>query len=150
MARWTVTRTINAPIETVFSAISDVDHFAEVRPQVVKIEFLSDIHSGVGTRFRETRRMKDKDSINDLEITEFERDRRIRFVTTNHDITWDSVYIVKPQVGPTVLTLTMDATSGKLIPRIMMFLISGVLQTALEGDMDTIKDFCERQGRSHT
>ena len=144
MARWTVSRTINAPIETVFSAISDVDHFAEVRPQVVKIDYLSEIHSGVGTRFRETRRMKGKDTTNDLEITEYEPGRRIRFVTASHGTTWDSIYIVKPQAPGTVLALTMEATSETWLPKIMVLLISGVLQTALEGDMDTVKAFCER------
>jgi hypothetical protein len=94
--------------------------------------------------------MKDKESTNDLAITDYERDRRVRFVTESHGTVWDSIYTVKEESGSTVLTLTMDATSRQLLPRIMVMLISGVLQKALEGDMDIVKNFCEREAGSRT
>lgn len=150
MARWSVTRNISAPIGTVFSAVANVDQFTRVRPQVLRIEFQSDIHSGVGTRFRETRRMKDTESTNDLEITEYEPERRVRFVTESNGTVWDSTYTVEERSGSSVLTLTMDAISRRWLPRIMVLLISGVLQKALEGDMDIVKEFCERETRSRT
>ncbi|MDX1619304.1 MAG: SRPBCC family protein [Balneolaceae bacterium] len=48
-------RTINAPVDRVFSTVSDVRIFAEAIPDIVDIEFLTDSGPGEGTRFRETR-----------------------------------------------------------------------------------------------
>jgi uncharacterized protein YndB with AHSA1/START domain len=143
VARWTVTRTIAAPIEAVFSAISDVTRFQQVRPQVTRIEFLGDARSGIGTRFRETRRMKDKESTTELVITEYQPPNRVRFVADTHGTVWDSIYTATEQNRSTILTLTMEGTSQRLLPRIMMFMISSVLQTALERDMDAVKSYCE-------
>lgn len=79
--RYSVNRTINAPIELVFSRISDVQNFAEVSEDIIDIEFLSETTSGVGTRFRETRNMNGRTATTDLELTEFVENERVRFVS---------------------------------------------------------------------
>jgi uncharacterized protein YndB with AHSA1/START domain len=50
-----VTRTIRAPVDLVFQTVADIRRFSQALPHVVKVEFLSDARTGVGTRFRETR-----------------------------------------------------------------------------------------------
>ena len=69
--RYAVSRSIEAPIELVFSRISDVHNFAEVSKDILEIEFLSETTQGVGTKFRETRDMNGRTATTDLEITEF-------------------------------------------------------------------------------
>jgi len=68
--RYSMFRTIKAPIELVFSRISDVHRFAEVSEDILEIEFLSEKTHGVGTRFRETRDMNGRRATTELEITE--------------------------------------------------------------------------------
>lgn len=69
--RTLVTRTINAPVEKVFLTVANPGEFAKALPHVVKVEFLTQATSGVGTRFRETRRKKDTESNHVLRVTDF-------------------------------------------------------------------------------
>ncbi len=145
MARWVVTRTIAAPVDRVFSTVADIAQFSRAIPQIVRVEYLSDVRSGVGTRFRETRLMKSKEITTELEVTEWVGDDHVRLLADSHGTVWDSVFMVRQEQGATVLTLTMDALAGGLIPRLMTFFIRGMVQRALEGDMDSVKAFCERE-----
>jgi len=145
VARWVVTRTIAAPVDRVFSTVADIAQFSRAIPQIVRVEYLSDVRSGVGTRFRETRLMKSKEITTELEVTEWVGDDHVRLLADSHGTVWDSVFMVRQEQGATVLTLTMDALAGGLIPRLMTFFIRGMVQRALEGDMDSVKAFCERE-----
>ncbi|MCI0691762.1 SRPBCC family protein [candidate division KSB1 bacterium] len=144
MSRMIVTRTIKAPVEVVFKTVSDINQFSQAVPHIVKVEFLSDVKYGAGTRFRETRLMKGKEDTTELEVKEFVENDRIRMVADSHGTVWDSLFVVKPENGQTSLTLTMDAKTDKLIPKIINFMIGGMIKKAVEQDMDAVKTFCEK------
>lgn len=149
MPRWTVTRTIAAPVDVVFRTVADVAQFSQAVPNVVKVEFLSDRKTGLGARFRETRLMKGKEQQTELEVTEYVANEHVRLVTPvdEHGFVWDSVFAVRAQGGGTALTLTMDARTDRFLGKIMLLFIGSMLQTALEGDMNAVKTFCERGAR---
>lgn len=149
MPRWAVTLTIAAPVDVVFRTVADVTQFSQAVPSVVKVEFLSDRKTGVGTRFRETRLMKGKAQATELEVTEYAANEHVRLVTPvdEHGFVWDSTFAVRAQGGGTRLTLTMDARTDRLLGKIMLLFIGGMLQTALEGDMNAVQAFCERGAR---
>jgi carbon monoxide dehydrogenase subunit G len=138
-----VTRIINAPLEIVFKTISEVSEFSKAVPDVVNVEFVSDTRSGVGTVFRETRSIKDKESTVELEVTEYVLNERVRYVADSHGTIWDSVYTVEKEDGATLLTLTMDARAHKLAAKLMNPLVRTMVQKALEADMDSVKAYCE-------
>ncbi len=144
MSRMIVTRTIKAPVEVVFKTVSDINQFSKAIPHIVKVEFLSDTKSGLGTRFRETRLMKGKEATTELEVKEFVENDRIRMVADSHGTVWDSMFVVKPDNGQTLLTMTMEAKTDKLIPKIINFMIGGMVKKAVEHDMDAVKAFCEK------
>ena len=75
----------------------------------MKFEFLSDTHTGVGTRFRETRVMKGKEQPTELEITEYIENERVRMVADSHGTVWDTVFSVALYGDGTRLTMVMDA-----------------------------------------
>ena len=146
MSRWVVSRTIGAPVDVVFSTVADIGQFSRAIPHIVKVEYLSDIRSGVGAKFRETRDMGGRQATTELEVTEWVKNDHVRMVADSHSVVWDSVFTVRPDRGGTQLTLTMDAVARGLLPKLMVtFFIRGVLQKALEGDMDSVKAFCERR-----
>ena len=138
-----VTRKIKAPIEKVYKTVADISQFSEAIPHITKIEFLSDIKSGIGTKFRETRLMKGKESSTELEVTEYVENDRIRLVADSHGTVWDTTFTVTPGDDGTELNMTMDARSYKLIPKIMNPLIKGMVKKMIEIDMDYVKKFCE-------
>ena len=135
-------------MDRVFKTVSDINNFSQAVPHIVSAEILSDTKSGLGTRFKETRLMKDKEStteleITELEITEFVENDRVRMVADSHGTIWDTVFTVKPAGEGTDLELTMDARAYKLLPKIMNPLIKGMIRKAVERDMDAVKAYCE-------
>ena len=143
MPRMIVNRTIAAPIDLVFRTVAEIEHFSKAIPDIVKIEMLSDVNKGVGTRFRETRLMRGKEVSTELEVTEYVENERVRIVTDTHGTVWDTVFVVKEADGATELTMTMDAKAYKLLPRLMNPLICGMIKKAVAKDMDAVKSYCE-------
>jgi len=144
MNQFTATRSINAPIDLVFKTVSDINNFSKAIPDIINVEFLSDVKSGIGTRFRETRLMNGKEAMTELEVTEFVDKDHVRMVTDSHGAVWDSVFTVKRVDGHTELTLVMDARPHKFMQKMMIPMIKGMISKALEKDMDAVKTYCEK------
>lgn len=138
-------RIINAPVDIVFRALTDIENFPEKNPDIVKVEMLTEQKSGVGSRFRETRRMKNSEGSTELECTEYVANEKVRFVADQGGVIWDSVFFTSAVDGGTELVLEMDARPYKLMPRLMLPLILGMISKAVEADMDAVKSYCERK-----
>jgi uncharacterized membrane protein len=145
MGKTSVSRTINAPVSEVFDVVAHVENFSKAVPEIKEIEFLTDVHSGVGTKFRETRDMRGKWSTAELEVTEYEKDDRIRLVSDEAGAIWDSLYTVTAEGEGTRLTLEMESRPYKLLAKLTVPLVGGVVRKAVEADMDAVKDYCEQQ-----
>ena len=63
---------IAAPPERVFAAMADLESFGTWMPGFVRIERLTPPPTGVGTRFRETRKMMGHEATEEFEVTAFE------------------------------------------------------------------------------
>ena len=143
MSRTIVTREIIAPVSHGFETIANIEKYSLAIPHIVRVEFLSDIRSGLGTRFCETRLMHGKEASTELEVTEYSLDQHIRLVADSHGTLWDTLFEVEKSETGTLLTLTMDATAHQFLPRIINPLIKGMVRKAIEGDMDMVKAYCE-------
>lgn len=146
MSRIKITKTVQAPVEDVFNTISDIGKFSEAVPDIINIEILSNITSGVGTRFRETRLMNGKEATTELEVTEYVENKFIRLVADSHGTVWDSLFTVKEKEseGKTELVLVMEANAYKLMPKLINLLMKKVMKRALEKDIEAVKQFCEK------
>lgn len=145
MGRTTVTRTIRAPIETVFDTVAHIENYSKAVPHIVKTEFLTDTRKGVGTRFRETRLMGKREASTELEVTEYVVNDHVRLVADQGGTIWDTVFSVKPVADAVELTMVMDANAYKFAARVFNPLIKGVIQKAVETDLDSVKEYCEQQ-----
>ena len=144
MGRTIVSRTIEAPIGTVFDTVAHIENFSKAVPHITKVEFLSDVRTGIGTRFRETRLMGRREATTELEVTEYVKNDHVRMVTDTHGTVWDTVFTVKPAPsGGVELTMVMDANAHKLMSKIMNPLIKGMIRKAIENDLDAVKAYCE-------
>ncbi len=144
MTRIVVEREVEAPIDRVFRTVAHIEEFQRAVPHIVRVDFLSDVKTGVGTRFRETRLMKGKEAETELETTEYVENDRVRMVADSHGTVWDTVFSVTESGGVTHLTLSMDARPHELLSRLTVPLIKGMVRKAVEGDMDLVKEYCER------
>jgi len=73
MAQFSLIRRIAAPVETVFTVATDLANAAEHIRGIEKIELLTGGPFGIGTRWRETRKMMGTESTETLEVVGFER-----------------------------------------------------------------------------
>jgi len=131
-------------VDLIFKAVADIENLPEVVPEVEKIEFLSEVKSGVGARFRETRRMNGKESVTELEVIEYDKNAHVRMIADSHGTIWDSVFSVKAVVAKSELTLKMDANGKWILPRLMNFLLQRFVKKGLEKHMEAVKAYCER------
>ena len=136
---------ISAPIDRVFDIIADPVNFTRAVPQITKVEFLTDQRSGVGTRFRETRELRGREAATELEVTEYVVNERVRLVSRAGGTVWDSVFTVTPteDFRDTRLDLVMEARPYRLLARVFVPLMKGVVAKAIAGDMDTVKAYLE-------
>lgn len=145
MAKISVHRQIDAPVPVVFKAVSDIGNFPNISEEVIKIEFLTDQQHGVGTKFRETRLMKNQEHLTELEVTEYTENESIRMVTDSHGTVWDTVFSVTPAENGCELDIAMDARPHKLMPKILNPFLKGMFRRGMETYIDTLKSYCEAQ-----
>lgn len=145
MTRTRVSRTIGAPVGAVFDLIADPVNYTRAVPQITKVEFLTGQRSGVGTRFRETRKMGSRDAATELEVTEYVTNERVRMVSDAGGTIWDSVFTVTPtgDGGATKLDLVMEARPHRFLARVVVPLTRGIVARAVAGDMDAVKAYLE-------
>lgn len=143
MRRWTISRTIHAPVHRVFNTVADASQFSRAIPHIVSIEFLSELKFGLGTRFRETRLMNGKPVTTELEVTEFVPDSSIRLVANTHGTIWDTLFTVAATGKDAVLGMTMVARTDRLLSKVLNLLIHPMVFRAISRDMDAVKIFCE-------
>ena len=148
MTRITVARRIAAPVAIVFGAIADIEKLPETNPGIVSVEFLSNARRGLGTRFRETRRMQQKELVTELEVTEFTENERARMVADTHGTVWDTVFEVTPSGDHTELRITMDARPHALLPRVMTPFLKGFFKKGIEKHLDSLAEYCASRARS--
>ena len=141
-----VSRTIEAPLDLVFQTVGDVRNFRQAVPHITNVEFLTEQQCGAGTRFRETRTMKGREHSVELEVTEFVENERIRLVSDAGGTIWDTVFSVSPREGQVELTMQMDVRPYRLLARMMIPLVRGMVVKGVTADMDAVKAFCEREG----
>jgi uncharacterized protein YndB with AHSA1/START domain len=149
-SRLIVVRTIDAPMEIVFRTVADITQFSRALPHIVKVEFLSASRVGVGTRFRETRLMKGKERVTEIEVTEYVENEHVRLVADNHGVVWDSVFAVDDDGGHTRLTMTMETRTNRLVMKLMLFAIGGMVRKAVEADMDMVRSHCEQRASTRS
>ncbi len=145
MTRTTVRTTILAPVDAVFSTIADPVNYTKAVPQITKVEFFTELRSGVGTRFRETREMRGREASTELEVTEYVKDERVRMVSDAGGTIWDSVFTLTPTEDGrgTRLDLVMEARPQRLLARFFVPLTKGVVAKAVAGDMEAVKAYIE-------
>ena len=145
MSRTRTSRTIDAPVEAVFEAVADIANFSQAVPHIARVEFLTERRVGVGTRFRETRLMRGREATTELEVTEYERNERVRLVSDAGGTVWDSLFTVTPEGDgrSTRLDLVMEAKPYRFMSRLLVPLIKGVVAKAVAADMDAVKAWLE-------
>ncbi|MBL8892693.1 MAG: SRPBCC family protein [Planctomycetaceae bacterium] len=140
----TCVRLIAAPVDRVFQTVALPDRFCAAIPDIVKIEIVSEIQSGIGTRFRETRLMNGKPTVAEMQVTEFHENKTVRLVADMAGTNWDTRFDLQPQGNATELKMQLVATPQNLLSRLATPMMIGMIGKAISGDMDHVKAYCEK------
>ncbi len=143
MASETMSRAISAPVDTVFSAVSEIEAYPETFPSVTSVQFLTEQRDGVGTRFKETRLGSGRDGTSEVRVTDFVAGERIRLEDESLGSSWSTTYTVADDGGTTRLTMAVEAEPRKLMARLTMGLSMGGYRKNMEKHLDAIKAHCE-------
>lgn len=130
---------INAPAESVFSMISDIEQFPFNFPAIERVEIISEVQHGLGVRFREYREMEGKEVETELEVTEYVENQHVRMIADSHGTVWDSIFKVKEQSGQTELSIHMEARAHKLLPKLLNPIFKGSYRKSLQQHANTVK-----------
>ncbi|MBM3274328.1 MAG: SRPBCC family protein [Candidatus Sericytochromatia bacterium] len=137
---------VPVPPERVFAAMTDTEEMGRWMPGFVRIERLTEGDFGVGTTFRETRKMFGMDSTEYFEVRAFEPPHRIDFYIdgkkgTSKSGEFQFSYRLQPAEGGAQLQMVgeIGGMSGfaALIGRFMV----GSFKKMCAKDMDALKDY---------
>lgn len=149
MTTVTVERHIAAPEAVVFAAIANFEALPESNPDVLGVEFLTDSRSGVGTRFRETRRVGRRTRAFELEVSEF-GPGHLRTVCDTDGITWDTTMTVQPAADGSVLRMVMHARGHSRGKRAFAWLFAPLFRRGIEGHLVRLQGYCERKAMAQS
>ncbi|MDF1838956.1 MAG: SRPBCC family protein [Planctomycetota bacterium] len=143
MGTMTIKRVIQAPASKVFETVAHIEQYTQAIPNITDVEFLSENKTGVGARFRETRKMGKREATTELEVTEYVKDERVRMVADAGGAIWDTIFVIQDRGDRTTMTMTMESRPHKWMAKIFNPLIGPMIKGAVGKDMDAVKSFCE-------
>ena len=141
-----VSRSINAPLESVFEMFTDVEHAPEHVSGVVNVEMLTVGPVGLGTRWRESRRVLGRIDSADMEITAFDRYRTYTISHYKAGVRVDAVFTFESDGDRTSVAIEFRLDSGGLPPGLLTPLnwaIAGTVRHVLENDLADLKKLLE-------
>lgn len=138
---------VAAPAERVFPILCDLEGAPERIDAIMKIEVLTDAEFGVGTRWRETRKMFGKEATEEMEIIAVEPGRSYTTSANSCGSHYETVMSCEPRgangcrvefrFGWTPVTL------GAKLMMPMAFLMKGVMRKCIQQDLECIKRAAE-------
>ena len=134
-----IVEVFEAPVERVFDVLTDVEHAADRVSGIEKIEILSEVRSGLGLRWRETRVMFGKEATEVMDVTAYERPTLWRTEARSHGMHYVTELSLKAvDANTTEVTQTFSGTALSLGAKLMTplaMLAVGPTRKALRKDL---------------
>lgn len=149
MRSTSVTRTVDAPVETVWSLATDLDRWASVASGIERIEVLEGEGFSEGTRWRETRRMMGREATEEMWLTEVRPGRSYTAEADGPGVRYVSTFAFEA-VGPdrSTVTMTFGARPTGAVAKLFLAVAGGLglrgVRKAILKDLDDLAAAAER------
>lgn len=80
----------------------------------------------------------------ELEVAEYEENRRVRFVSDAGGTIWDTIFMTTAAPGGTNMKMVMEAKPYRVLAKLANPFMRGLIRKAVERDMDAVKAYCEK------
>ncbi|HMO14397.1 MAG TPA: SRPBCC family protein [Pirellulaceae bacterium] len=139
-------RLISAPIEIVFDLCSNFADAATTIAEIQRIDMLTTGPVGVGTKFRETRRMLGRDTDAEIEVTDFQPPTTYTLSTQKLGARIDTTFSFVDEGGSTRLSIVWRASSpGSSAMKFVHRLMINAVRRFVESDLDSIQRAVAKQ-----
>ena len=149
MRSTSVTRTVDAPVETLWSLATDLEHWPAVVSGIERVEVLEGEGFAVGTRWRETRRMMGREATEEMWVTEVRPGRSYTAEADGPGVRYVTTWTFEPE-GPdrTAVTFTFGALPTGALAQVFLTVAGGLgmrsVRKAIRGDLDDLAAAAER------
>jgi uncharacterized protein YndB with AHSA1/START domain len=141
MIQHEVTIHLNKPVEQVFAFLTNTSNLSTWQSNLIKSEQLTEGPLRAGSRFREVRRINNKEEEIEAEITTLEPNKRLETKTVTKPQAMVS-YVLDPEPGGTRLRYKFVLiTSGPM--RLMEPIMASAIKKGSEQDFETLKRLLE-------
>lgn len=147
MKTTTLTVHVQAPPERVFAVFSDLEDLPQRIPAIVRLEKLTPGPVGVGTRFRETRRMFGKEHAEEMEFLAFEPGKSYTIGAQSCGCEYRSLFTFEAEGNGTRVRQEFGARpltfGAKVMGFLMGWMMAGSMKKAMLQDMESLKRVLE-------
>lgn len=138
---------VEAPAERVFEMLCDLEGAPERIDQIIKTEVLTEGPFGVGTRWRETRKMFGKEATEEMEVVSMEPGRSYTVTAASCGSEYVTTLRCVPEgAGRCRVEFEFGwkaVTLGAKLMSPMVFFMKGMLRRCIESDLACIKRAAE-------
>lgn len=142
MGKADITTTINRPVEDVFAALTRFEDSPKWSSVALEAEQTSPGPVGVGSTARYVARFLGRRFEGQIEVTEYEPNRKISDVSTGGPIPVRSTITVEPADGGTRVHTVVDLEPGGFF-KVAEPLVVAMAKRQLEADLNNLKDLLE-------
>lgn len=135
----TVRQPCAAPAEVVWTLATDLAALPETMSGIAAVEVLTQGEFGVGTRWRETRRMYGKDATEEMTITAVEPERSYTAEATSRGMHYVTTFQFLPTEHGTDVVMTFGGealgTAAKVMSRATGWAMTGSVRKLVQKDL---------------
>ena len=142
----TATLFVQAPVAEVFDAFADVEHAAGRVTGITRTEKLTPGPVGLGTSFRETRKMFGREATETFTFSAFEPHTRYELSAVSCGAEFRTEFLFASEGAGTRVDATLSTRAVSLWAKLftpMAYLMRGMLRRCLVQDMDQLRAWIE-------
>lgn len=141
-----LTKQVNASLDVVFDVASDLANAAEHIQGIERIELLTPEPVGVGTKWRETRKIMGKEATETMEVTAFDPPRSYTVEADSCGCHFLSTFRFTPESDGTRVELEVASQANTLMAKLMSpisALMAGTMKKMMDQDLEDLKRVAE-------